>query len=105
MRNHSALLTAALLGLVGSAWAQSGDSTVGNAAQTTGTGLSRAAVLADLELWHRAGMTYWPAAPMDPDLQFMGDYQTALARYEQLRAGKASPQVVGKYQAMPVSGK
>lgn len=49
MRNRSALLTAALLGLAGSALAQSGDSTVNPSTQVASTGLSRAEVLADLD--------------------------------------------------------
>jgi hypothetical protein len=61
-------------------------------------GLSRADVLADIELWHRAGMTYWPHPPAELDMQFVGDYQAGLARYRQLRSAQASTQAVVKYQ-------
>ncbi|WP_404301925.1 DUF4148 domain-containing protein [Alicycliphilus denitrificans] len=98
MRNLSALLTATLLGMAGPVWAQSGDATALPQSQTASTGLSRAEVLADLESWHRAGMTYWPHPPAEMDLQFMGDYQAALARYQQLRVGQAFQATTAKYQ-------
>ena len=53
MGNRSALLTAALLGLAGSALAQSGDSTVNRSAQVASPGLSRAEVLADLAVFDK----------------------------------------------------
>lgn len=101
MRNRSALLTAALLGLAGSALAQSGDYTVNPSTQVASTGLSRAEVLADLELWQRAGMTYWPHPPAEMDMQFTAEYQAGLARYRQLRGGQAMQQTAARYPDMP----
>ena len=82
-------MTAALFGLAGSALAQSGDSTVNRSAQVASPGLSRAEVLADLELWQRAGMSHWPHPPAEMDMQFTAEYQAGLARYRQLRGGQA----------------
>lgn len=99
MRNLSTLLTAALLGMAGPVWAQSGDATALHQSQAASTGLSRAEVLADLALWRSAGLTYWPHPPaseMDP--QFVPEYQAALARYQQLRVGQAFQEAVLKYQ-------
>lgn len=95
------LLAAVFLGVAGSAMAQGSASPPPNDTPTASPGLSRAEVLADLALWQRAGMTYWPAPPIDTDLRFMGDYQAALARYQQLHDGPAFQEAVAKYQGMP----
>ena len=58
-------------------------------------------VLADLELWQRAGMTYWPHPPAEMDMQFTAEYQAGLARYRQLRGGQAMQQTAARYPDMP----
>ena len=67
----------------------------------TGMGLSRAEVLADLENWHRAGLSFWLAPSAEIDREYVGDYRAALARYEQLRAGQTRRESVVQYQNMP----
>lgn len=101
MRFRLALLAAMSLGVAGDAMAQGSSSPTPTQQPTAAPGLTRAEVLADLDLWHRAGLTYWPrppAAELDP--QFVPDYQAALGRYQQLRAGPAFQEAVIKYQGM-----
>ena len=100
MCTRSILLTAVFLGVAGSAMAQVSTSTPRNETPTASPGLSRAEVLADLELWQRAGMTYWPAPPVDTDLQLTAEYQAGLARYQQLRASQVQ-ETMAKYQGLP----
>lgn len=95
------LLAAVFLGVAGSAMAQGSVSPPPNDTPAASTGLSRAEVLADLELWHRAGMTYWPHPPAEMDMQYTAEYQAGLARYQQLRTGQAMQQIVTKHQGMP----
>src|SRR2546427_2557054 len=58
-------------------------------------GLSRAEVLADLEMWHQAGMTYLPSPSADRDISYnSAEYQRGLARYQQLRSGPAYREAV-----------
>jgi len=95
------LLAAVFLGVAGSAMAQGSASPPHNDMPAASPGLSRAVVLADLELWHRAGMTYWPHPPAEMDMQFTAEYQAGLARYQQLRAGQALQETVAKYQGLP----
>lgn len=58
--------------------------------------LQRAQVLAELELWQASGMTYLPSASASPEITASGEYQRALARYEQLRNGPAFQQAVAR---------
>lgn len=100
MRNRSALLSAALLGLCALAWAQGGGSTMPDPQPMAGTGPSRAEVLADLVLWHRAGLSHWPLPSSEIDPRIIGDYQAALTRYRELHAGPAYQEAVARYRAM-----
>ena len=95
------LLAAVFLGVAGSAMAQGSVSPPPNDTPAASTGLSRAEVLADLELWHRAGMTYWPHPPAEMDMQYTAEYQAGLARYRQLRGGQAMQQTAARYPDMP----
>ncbi len=101
MCNRSTLLLALLLGATGAAVAQTSTAPAPNAAPTASTGLSRAEVLADLALWQRAGMTYWPAPPNDSDLQLTAEYLAGLARYQQLHASQALPETMANYHGKP----
>ncbi len=107
MCKRSALLTVALLGLLGSAWAQSGAATMSNQlSAANSTGLSRAQVLGDLAAWHRAGMSHWPMPPSEIDVEFTAEYKAALTRYQQarnqpVRASTESQQTVAGYQDVP----
>lgn len=101
MQNRLMLLAAILGGMTGFAMAQ-GDSAAAAAGKAaTDMGLSRAQVLADLENWHRAGLSFWPAPSSEIDRESFGDYRAALARYEQLRAGQTRRESVVQYQDMP----
>ena len=102
MSIRSALLTTVLLAVAGPAATQVGAPTgSGSSPQSSHMGLSRADVLADIELWHRAGMTYWPHPPAEMDMQFTAEYQAGLARYRQLRGGQAMQQTAARYPDMP----
>ena len=76
-------LAALSLGLAGTALAQ--DATPSSTAAPTD--LSRAQVLADLEMWHRAGLTY--VSDREIDVRST-EYQRGLERYQQLRASPAA---------------
>ena len=72
MRTLSAALAALTLGLAGTAMAQEAVSPSSSAT----AGLSRAEVLADLEMWHQAGMTYLPSPSADRDISYnSAEYQ------------------------------
>ena len=101
MCHRSTLLLALLLGVTGAAVAQTSSSAAPKATPTASTGLSRAEVLADLELWQRAGMTYWPAPPNDSDVQLTAEYQAGLARYQQLQTSRVLQDTMANYQGMP----
>jgi hypothetical protein len=96
MRTISAALAALTLGLAGSAMAQEAISPVSSA----NAGLSRAEVLADLEMWHRAGMTYMPSPSADREVSYnSAEYQRGLERYQQLRSGPAFREAVAKFES------
>lgn len=94
MRTLSAALAALTLGLAGTAMAQDA---IAPASHTAG--LSRAEVLADLEMWHQAGMTYLPSPSADREVSYQSaEYQRGLARYQQLRSGPAYREAVAKFE-------
>jgi len=80
-----------------------GDSAPASSASAGGEqGLSRAEVLADLALWHRAGMTYWPRSPSgELNPQQVPDYQAALSRYQQLHDSADRVHAMHLYQQEP----
>lgn len=86
------------LGVAGGSMAQDSSPPPVTPPPAPAPGLSRAEVLADLELWHRAGMSFWPCPPADIDVQFVPEYQNALARYRELRDSPAYQEAVIKYQ-------
>ena len=95
MRTLSAALAALTLGLAGTAMAQEAVSPASSAT----AGLSRAEVLADLEMWHQAGMTYLPSPSADREISYQSaEYQSGLARYQQLRSGPAYREAVARLQ-------
>lgn len=98
MHTRSTLLLAAFLGVAGSAVAQGSTPSPIKEAPSPGVGLSRAEVLADLELWHRAGMSYWPAPQAEMGLPLTAEYQAGMTSYQQLRAGPAFQETALKYQ-------
>jgi hypothetical protein len=78
MRTLSAALAALTLGFAGTAMAQ---------------------VLADLEMWHQAGMTYLPSPSADREVGYnSAEYQRGLARYQQLRSGPAYREAVARLE-------
>ena len=86
MRKHWMAAAAAVMTLVGAAHAQttpSGDSAA----------LQRAQVLADLELWHKAGMSFLPSPATFPSVTETPEYR----QYEQLRNGPAFKEAVARY--------
>lgn len=89
--NRFIALTAFSLGLAGTALAQ--DATPSSTAAPTD--LSRAQVLADLEMWHRAGLTY--VSDREIDVRST-EYQRGLERYQQLRASPAYREAVARLE-------
>ena len=93
MRTLYAAIAALTLGLAGSAMAQEAP------APTTTAHQSRAEVLADLEMWHRAGMTYLPSPSADREVGYhSAEYQRGLERYQQLRSGPAYREAVARLE-------
>ena len=86
MRKQWMAAAAAVMTLVGAAHAQS---TVSADAET----LQKAQVQADLELWHKAGMSFMPSPAQFPEVKSSPEYR----RYEQLRNGPAFQETVAKY--------
>lgn len=91
MRSIAVAAALAALTLAGPVMAQN------PAASATDAQLSRAQVLADLDMWHAAGMTYMPSASAFQELALSSEYQRGMARYEQLRAGPSYQQAVAKH--------
>lgn len=89
MRSPSLALAALALALAGSAMAQE------LTAPASTDNLSRAEVMADLEMWQRAGMTYLT----DRETGVLSaEYRQGLERYRQLRAGPAFLEAVARLQ-------
>lgn len=59
---------------------------------------TRAEVLADLEMWDRAGMNRYPSETGYPDIKHNADYQSNLSEYQRLRSGPEFQQAVQKLQ-------
>lgn len=55
--------------------------------QEEGRPVTRAEVLADLEMWNRAGMNWYPREDTYPDIKQNGEYQKSLREYRRLRNG------------------
>ncbi|WEE77614.1 DUF4148 domain-containing protein [Comamonas testosteroni] len=49
--------------------------------------VTRAEVLADLEIWNGAGMNRYPREETYPDIKQHSDYQKSLKEYHRLRSG------------------
>lgn len=64
---------------------------------------TRAEVLADLEMWDRAGMNRYPSEIGYPDVKLNADYQANLSEYHRLRNGPEFQQAVQKLQTKLVS--
>ncbi|MBP7352340.1 hypothetical protein [Comamonas sp. UBA7528] len=86
MRKQWMAAAAAVMTLVGAAHAES---TVSADAET----LQKAQVQADLELWHKSGMSFMPSPAQFPDVKYTPEYR----KYEQLRNGPAFQETVAKY--------
>ena len=56
-------------------------------AQDEGRPVTRAEVLADLEMWNRAGMNRFPREEMYPNILQNSEYQQSLREYRRLRSG------------------
>jgi len=55
--------------------------------QEEGRPVTRAEVLADLEMWNRAGMNRYPREDTYPDIRQNSEYQKSLREYRRLRSG------------------
>jgi hypothetical protein len=89
MRTLSAALAALTLGFAGTAMAQ----------EAVSPSSSATAGLADLEMWHQAGMTYLPSPSADREVGYnSAEYQRGLARYQQLRSGPAYREAVARLE-------
>ena len=86
MRKQWMAAAAAVMTLVGAAHAESTVSADTQAVQ-------KAQVQADLELWHKSGMSFMPSPAQFPDVKYTPEYR----KYEQLRNGPAFQEAVAKY--------
>ncbi|MDH5857981.1 DUF4148 domain-containing protein [Lampropedia aestuarii] len=59
---------------------------------------TRAEVLADLEMWDRAGMNRYPSEVGYTDVKLNADYQASLSEYHRLRSGPEFQQAVQRLQ-------
>jgi hypothetical protein len=90
MRSHLIALTALSLGFAGAALAQQEQASPASSAPAA----SRAEVRADLEMWHRAGLTYLG----DRETGYLSaEYLQGLERYRQLRNSPAYREAVARY--------
>ena len=60
---------------------------------------SRAEVMADLEMYQRAGLGYLPTPAADIEVESSADYRKAYAEYQRLLASPAYQEAVAKYQS------
>ena len=86
MRKQWMAAAAAVMTLVGAAHAESTVSADTQAVQ-------KAQVQADLELWHKSGMSFMPSPAQFPEVKHTPEYR----KYEQLRNGPAFQEAVAKY--------
>lgn len=98
MRTISTLLTAVVLGTCGAAMAQAQPEPVSQVASAA-PGKSRAEVLADLEMFQRAGLSLLPAPVGYLETEQTPEYRQAYAEYQRLLAGPAYTAAVAKYEA------
>lgn len=84
MRKQWMAAAAAVMTLVGAAHAES---------TVSADAVQKAQVQADLELWHKAGMSFMPSPAQFPEVKSSPEYR----RYEQLRNGPAFQEAVAKY--------
>lgn len=94
MRSLTRLLTAAVLtASAAAAMAQ-------DLPQTSVTpSKSRAEVMADLEMYQRAGLGYMPTPAAYVETEFSSEYRKAYAEYQRLLASPAYTAAVAKYQS------
>ena len=94
MRSLTRLLTAAVLTASSvAAMAQELPQTPATASK------SRAEVMADLEMYQRAGLGYLPAPEAYIDIASSAEYRKAYAEYQRLLASPAYREAVAKYQS------
>ena len=94
MRSLTRLLTAAVL-TASAAVAMAQD-----LPQTSVTASkSRAEVMADLEMYQRAGLGYMPTPAAYVETEFSTEYRKAYAEYQRLLASPAYAAAVAKYQS------
>jgi hypothetical protein len=86
MRKQWMAAVAAVMTLVGAAHAES-------TVQADAQGVQKAQVQAELELWHKSGMSFLPSPAQFPDVKHTPEYR----KYEQLRNGPAFQETVAKY--------
>ena len=60
---------------------------------------SRAEVMADLEMYQRAGLGYMPTPAAYVETEFSAEYHKAYAEYQRLLASPAYKDAVAKYQS------
>lgn len=61
--------------------------------------VTRAQVLADLEMWDRAGMNQYPSEAGYTDVRNDAGYQRNLSEYQRLRSGPEYQEAVHKLEA------
>ena len=66
---------------------------------------SRAEVLADLEMFQRAGLGYLPSPTGYVESEQSAEYRKAYAEYRQLLAGPAYLEAVARYESLRPGGK
>lgn len=86
--------------LVGAASAASIETDVPNDIQTPSTPLTRAAVLADLQVWRLSGLQDLNRGESAPDLN-RDEYKRALATYQYLRSSPQFDMLVQRLQENP----
>ena len=93
MRTLSAIIAASLLAASGLAMAQ-------DLPQTAATsGKSRAEVLADLEMFQRAGLGLLPSPVGYVESEHTNEYRKAYSEYQRLLASPAYTAAVAKYES------
>lgn len=97
MRKLSALIIASLLTTSGLAMAQDLPQTAASA------GKSRAEVLADLEMYQRAGLGLLPSPTGYVESENTNEYRKAHAEYQRLLASPAYTAAVAKYESRSAS--
>jgi hypothetical protein len=66
---------------------------------------SRAEVLADLEMFLRAGLGYLPSPSGYVESEQSAEYRQAYAEYQRLLSGPAYREAVARYESLRMSGK